>query len=141
MKKLSSCDILNYIYKITSIIVLRTETVNKIVKYNKLNVLLNDEIKEYNEIIKESKELLKKCKGIREKVSLIDRISNSTYIKVSLKDNYSKLDKILIADFLDIVNEINKKLDAYNNIDAAKSLLNKLRKTVEKNMYELKKII
>ncbi len=127
MKKINSCELLNYIYKVTNIIVIRIDSVKRITDNIKLKELLDSQRKEYLLIIKDIKELLKKCKGIKENISLIDKISNRLI-------NKNNIHKILVEDIEKIVEEIDKKLRAYDySEDSVEVLTTGLKKTIKKN--------
>lgn len=127
MKKINSCELLNYIYKVTNIIVIRIDSVKRITDNIKLKELLDSQRKEYLLIIKDIKELLKKCKGIKENISLIDKISNRLI-------NKNNIHKILVEDIEKIVEEIDKKIRAYDySEDSVEVLTTGLKKTIKKN--------
>ena len=127
MKKINSCELLNYIYKVTNIIVIRIDSVKRITDNIKLKELLDSQRKEYLLIIKDIKELLKKCKGIKENISLIDKINNRLI-------NKNNIHKILVEDIEKIVEEIDKKLRAYDySEDSVEVLTTGLKKTIKKN--------
>ena len=131
MKKISSCELLNYIYKVTNIIVIRIDSVKNITDNTKLNELLDSQRKEYLLIIRDTKDLLRKCKGIKENISLIDKISN----RLINKNNFYR---ILVEDMEKIVGEIDKKLKVYDfSEDSVEVITSELKKTIKKNIKEI----
>lgn len=131
MKKISSCELLNYIYKVTNIIVIRIDSVKNITDNTKLNELLDSQRKEYLLIIRDTKDLLRKCKGIKENISLIDKISN----RLINKNNFHR---ILVEDMEKIVGEIDKKLKVYDfSEDSVEVITSELKKTIKKNIKEI----
>ena len=131
MKKLSTCELLNYIYKVTNILVIRIDSVKNIADNIKLNELLDSQRKEYLLIIRNTKDLLRKCKGIKENISLIDKISNRLI-------NKNNIHKILVEDNKKIVEEIDKKLKTYDySEDSVEVLTSELKKTIKKNIKEI----
>lgn len=131
MKKISSCELLNYIYKVSNIIVIKIDSVKKITDNTKLNELLDSQRKEYLLIIKDIKDLLRKCKGIKENISLIDKISNRLI-------NKNNIHRILVEDIKKTVEEIDKKLKVYDfSEDNVEVVTNRLKKTIKKNIKEI----
>lgn len=138
MKKLNSCELLNYIYKIASIILTRIDAISKKVDDEKLLKIINKEKEEYLEIVNESKVLLKKCKGVKESISIFDKISNN--IVIVNNDSIEEIIKILVESTNKELIEINKKIKTYDYSDASVEVLgNKLKRTLEKNISILKK--
>ena len=113
-------------------------------KDNKIKKILEDELKEYEEIKKKSEKILKKEKINPKDLGIMAEMMSSMSMKMEvMKDNSdSAIASMLIEGFTMGTIEMNKKLEAYKDTD--KNIINlgkDLLKFQEKEIEKLKEFL
>ncbi len=106
----NSCELLNYIYKITVIFIIRIDSIDKKINNNKVKYVLKSYKRNYLNIVNKIKKELIRCNGAKDRVNVIDKIVN----KCIFINNEEKILKNYINLCNKSIKDINIKLSTYD---------------------------